>query len=260
MREQQSVSQLVRQTPQQGSGERLKQRGLVGVDDGERREQGRGRTGRGKSVTMRISTHGRRVNRDRRGMAVPRKTGLEVPYRVMALGGEVKETLASESKRARRAGDVVRESVENLCRDEVCIGNVTRPVLATQSVAHAQQSQPGKRALRERSGKAGMGRIRGERSDRTRKRAFMAGVANSRQVIQISKVEGRGSGVWKERPTQESECGVRETRREGGRMVGWSTRRVRNRCDYYLEGHRVNRASKARAKSSLASDVDNRRL
>ena len=44
----------------------------------------------------------------------------------------------------------------------------------------------------------------------------------------------------------------------GGRMIGWDTRRVPNRYDYYLEGHRINRVSQQRAKSSLDGEGENR--
>jgi hypothetical protein len=45
---------------------------------------------------------------------------------------------------------------------------------------------------------------------------------------------------------------------EGGTRRGWGTLRVPNICDYYREGHRVNRASPTRAKSSLAAMQPNR--
>lgn len=46
------------------------------------------------------------------------------------------------------------------------------------------------------------------------------------------------------------------TRREGGLSRGWGTRRVANRYDYYREGHRVNRMSEARCKSSLEANME----
>lgn len=141
-------------------------RGLVGVDEGERVEQGRARKGRGKRVKRRRSTHGRRAGREERERAVPRKSGLEVNYGVVNREGERRET------------------------------------------------------------KGGM-----ELGTHGRKRGDV----------------GAGKGEW-------------ETRREGGWRVGWETRTVPNRYDYYLEGHRVNRVSKVRSKSSRSGEGENRKV
>lgn len=53
-----------------------------------------------------------------------------------------------------------------------------------------------------------------------------------------------------EKGAGESVRGEGSTKRGGGVLRGWGTRRVANRYDYYREGHRVNRMSKARCKSS----------
>lgn len=49
-----------------------------------------------------------------------------------------------------------------------------------------------------------------------------------------------------------------ETRLDGGMVVGWDTMVVPNRYDYYLEGHWINRGSKAMAKLSKESKEGNR--
>lgn len=49
-----------------------------------------------------------------------------------------------------------------------------------------------------------------------------------------------------------------ETRQDGGRVVGWETMVVPNRYDYYLEGHWINRGSKAMARLSKESKEGNR--
>jgi hypothetical protein len=143
-------------------------RGLVGVDEGERVEQGRARKGRGKRVKRRRSTHGRRAGREERERAVPRKSGLEVNYGVVNREGKRRETKGGMGQG---------------------------------------------RSLRR--GEAGAGSLGGEE--------------------------------W-------------ETRREGGWRVGWETRTVPNRYDYYLEGHRVNRVSKVRSKSSREGEGENRKV
>lgn len=141
-----------------------KKRGLVGVDEGEREEQGRGRKGRGKRVKVRRSTHGRKEGREARERGVPRKSGTEGNTGVVNRAGERRETKREEPGTKRR------------------------------------------------------------------------------------EVGEAGAGVSREM----------ETRRVGGVMVGWKTRRVPNRYDYYLEGHRVNRVSKVRAKSSMEGEGGNR--
>lgn len=78
--------------------ERKKGRGLVGVDEGERREQGRGRKGRGKSVKRRRSTHGRKRKGSEVELGRPRKSGLEVNTRMVNRGGERRETGEREAR------------------------------------------------------------------------------------------------------------------------------------------------------------------
>lgn len=61
-------------------------------------------------------------------------------------------------------------------------------------------------------------------------------------------------GKRKRSPMQFAE----DTRLDGGMVVGWDTRVVPNRYDYYLEGHWINRGSKAMAKLSKESKEGNR--
>lgn len=80
--------------------------GLIGVDEGERKEQGLSRKGIGKRVNRRRSTHGRRDSREGRERAVPRKSGRETNTAVVNRAGERRETKGGEdSELKRRVGE-----------------------------------------------------------------------------------------------------------------------------------------------------------
>lgn len=69
----------------------------------------------------------------------------------------------------------------------------------------------------------------------------------SGREVKYSRGKSEGEGeVMKERGP---------VRREGGRVVGWESRRVPNRYDYYREGHRVNRVSGNIAKRSQGGRI-----
>lgn len=291
-------------------------RGLVGVDEGERREQGRGRKGRGKRAKRRRSTHGRRVDREGRERAVPRKTGFEVNYRIVNRGGERRDTrandvakersrqsfaqsFAGQANETKRAGFTKAGKGTKAYAEEVGRGEASNETKATKRTVKGARmdgvtalAEWTERAtmLRRDSLRAGFGL---EQNLRDQRIAGYVGATQSDTTVwkQMSKANlareaSRTSGHESERDGRKPESvtcnakskesgsseatkasqelvdaseGMKGTRSDGGRRVGWETRRVPNRYDYYLEGHRVNRASKARAKTSVASGVENRR-
>lgn len=92
--------------------------GRVGVDEGERLESGVGRRKREGAVTLRLSSHGRRSERDSRERAYPRKSGLEVEHSRMGVCsgggervGEDGREGSVEKRRTRSKGNRKRESL-----------------------------------------------------------------------------------------------------------------------------------------------------
>lgn len=206
-------------------------RGLVGVDEGERREQGRGRKGRGKRAKRRRSTHGRRVDREGRERAVPRKSGFEVNYRRVNRGGERRDTRANDVAKERSRVSLAKEGTGETEGTSTTLGSEwTERERAKVGIESKSDTSVCKQMTKEK-----LARV----SSRTSVKEAVREGRNEHELVQSERING--------------------TRRDGGRRVGWETRRVPNRYDYYLEGHRVNRASKARAKTSVASGVENRR-
>lgn len=81
---------------------------------------------------------------------------------------------------------------------------------------------------------------------------------NHRVMGLDGEVKGTGAGSEKGKRKSGRFGRNRETRHDGGMVVGWGTRLVPNRYDYYLEGHWMNRGSKTMAKLSRESKEGNR--
>jgi hypothetical protein len=159
---------------------------VVGVDGGERREQGRGRERLKGKERRRRSTHGRgEVEAGSQSLGVagsyPRQTGVERGYMQVNREGERRVT------KGRRRG------------------------------VASEQKQDGY------EGASGQ------------ERGMQRNKESSLRCAVSQKGAGEGEG---------------RTERGGGVLGGWGTRRVANRYDYYREGHRVNRMSRAMCKIS----------